>query len=68
MIHNDTELEATQERIVRFEKILFQLRVTAQPEEFAAVSSGYRRELEKMHAEVLAYLSHHASEVLQEAA
>ena len=63
MINNDSELTATQERIARFEKILTQLRVTARPEEFAAVSSGYRRELQKMQAEVLEYLSHHASEL-----
>ena len=67
MIENDDQLEATQERIAGFEKILLQLRVTARPEEFAAVSSGYRRELEKMQAEVLEYFSHHASE-LQKAA
>ncbi len=67
MIQNDNQLEATQERIARFEKILLQLRVTARPEEFAAVSSGYRRELEKMQAEVLEYFSHHSSE-LQKAA
>jgi predicted phosphoribosyltransferase len=68
MIYNDVELAATQERIARFEKILAQLRVTARPEEFVAVSGGYRHELKKMQVEVLEYLSHHASEVLQEAA
>ena len=58
MIHNDTELAATQKRIARFQKILAQLRVTARPEEFAAVSSGYRREVEKMQNEIHDCLSY----------
>jgi hypothetical protein len=62
MIHNDQELQATQERIAYFERLLMQLRVTASAREFPLVSSGYRAELEKMQGEVLNYLSHHASE------
>ena len=56
MINNDRELEVTQERIARFQRRLADLRRTARPEEFDAVSSGYRLEIERMQAEVLEYL------------
>ena len=62
MIRNDQELEATQERIAYFQRLLAQLRVTATPEEFPAVTNGYRAELTRMQDEVLEYLSRHASE------
>lgn len=62
MIHNDQELEATQERIKYFYNLLGQLRVTAKPEEFSAVASGYRTEIARMQDEVLEYLTRHASE------
>ena len=62
MIHNDQELEATQERINYFYRLLAQLRVTAKPEEFPAVASGYRVEIGRMQDEVLDYLTRHASE------
>ncbi|MDQ3745377.1 MAG: hypothetical protein M3444_13420 [Acidobacteriota bacterium] len=61
MIHNDQELEATQERIAYFYRLLAQLRVTAKPEEFAAVASGYRAEIARMQDEALEYLTRHAS-------
>ena len=62
MIHNDQELATTQERIAYFTDLLAQLRVTATPEEFPAVASGYRAEVARMQQEVLDYLSRHASE------
>ena len=62
MIQNDQELAVTQERIAYFERLLAQLRVTAQPHEFSAVASGYRAEIERMHQEVLDYLTRHATE------
>ena len=62
MIRNDQELTVTQERIAYFERLLAQLRVTARPHEFAAVASGYRIEIERMHQEVLDYLTRHATE------
>ncbi len=62
MIRNDQELEATRERMVRFENILMQLRVTATPEEFPLVTSGYRAELLRMQQDVFAYLTRHATE------
>jgi len=61
MIHNDQELQTTQSRILEFQRILAQLRVTARPEEFPAVTSGYLHELERMQDDVLQYLGSHAS-------
>ena len=62
MIHNDGELEAAQERINYFYRLLAQLRVTAKADEFPAVASGYRAEIARMHEEILNYLTRHASE------
>ena len=61
MIHNDQELAVTQDRIGYFQRLLAELRVTASPEEFPAVASGYRAEIVRMQDEVLAYLTRHAS-------
>jgi hypothetical protein len=57
MIENDQQLETTQKRILEFQRILAQLRVTARAEEFQAVTGGYLHELERMQDEVLKYLS-----------
>ena len=62
MIHDDQELAATQERIAYFYRLLAQLRVTASPEEFPAVASGYRAEIARMQDEALEYLTRHASD------
>lgn len=62
MIQNDLELAGTQERIAFFAKIVAEMRVRAHPENYAAMASGYLAEIEKMHAEVMEYLSRHASE------
>ena len=61
MIHDDHELQTTQERIAYFQSVLAQLRVTATPEEFPLVASGYRAEVVRMQDEVLTYLTRHAS-------
>jgi hypothetical protein len=61
MIHNDQELQTTQSRILEFQRILAQLRVTARPEEFPAVTSAYLHELERMQDDVLRYLGSHAT-------
>ncbi len=58
MIKNEQELLRTQERIVQFQRWLVQLRRTANPEVFKAAASGYRLEIERMHAEVMEYLLH----------
>ncbi len=57
MISNDQELEVTQQRLVKMQKILAQLRVTAHPGEFEMVASGYRAELERMHRQIMEYLT-----------
>jgi len=57
MIRNEQELKVTQERIGYFQQLLMQLRQTARPDEFQAVSGGYRIEIERMQAEVLEYLT-----------
>jgi len=62
MIQNDQELQAMQERIAYFYRLLSQLRVSAKPEEFSAVASGYRAEIARMQDEALDYLTRHASE------
>jgi predicted phosphoribosyltransferase len=56
MIANEQEFQVTQERVAQFQRRLVDLRRAARPEEFEAVASGYRLELERMHAEVLEYL------------
>ncbi len=56
MIMNDEELQATQERITRFQKWLADFRRNARPAEFESLASGYRLEIERMQAEVLDYL------------
>lgn len=62
MIDGDLELKCTQERITYFEGLVAQFRVSVQPENFAAMAGGYLAEIEKMHAEVIEYLSHHLRE------
>jgi hypothetical protein len=61
MIANDQELEATQERIAYFQRLLRQMRVAARPQEFSAMVGSYIAEVERMHGEVMDYLSRHAS-------
>jgi hypothetical protein len=56
MITNDQELQVTQERIMHFQRWLADLRQTARPEDFEAISNGYRLEIERMQVEVLEYL------------
>ena len=56
MITKDHELQVAQERIAHLQRWLAQIRQTARPEEFEAVASGYRLEIERMQAEVLEYL------------
>ena len=56
MIRNDQELAVARERVARFERLLENLRKTARPEEWTALSSGYRLEIERMQGEILDYL------------
>ena len=56
MIRNDQELAVMRERVARLERLLEGLRKTARPEEWPALSSGYRLEIERMQGEILDYL------------
>lgn len=56
MIRNDQELTVTRARVARLERLLEDLRKTARPEEWPALSSGYRLEIERMQGEILDYL------------
>ena len=56
MIRNDQELAVARERVVQLERLLESLQKTARPEEWPAMSSGYRLEIERMQGEVLDYL------------
>ena len=56
MIRNDRELAVTRERVSRVEQLLETLHKTAKPEEWPALSSGYRLEIERMQGEILDYL------------
>ena len=53
---NDQELAVTRERVAKLERLLDELRKTARPEEWPALSSGYRLEIERMQGEILDYL------------
>jgi hypothetical protein len=56
MIQNEKTLGVTRERLVKMERVLEALRKTARPEEWPALSSGYRLEIERMQGEILDYL------------
>jgi hypothetical protein len=63
MIKNDQELVVTRERAARLERLLEELRKNARPEEWPALSSGYRLEIERMQGEILDYLMQPAASV-----
>lgn len=54
-MQSDHELQVTQDRIIYFQQLLKTLRQTAQPNEFVAVASGCRLEIERMQAETMRY-------------
>ncbi len=56
MIRNDRELAVMRERVTKLETLLETLRRSARPEEWPALSSGYRLEIERMQGEILDYL------------
>jgi hypothetical protein len=56
MIRNDNELAVMRERLAKMEQLLQALRESARPEEWPALSSGYRLEIERMQGEILDYL------------
>lgn len=57
MIADENELAVARERVARLERLLETLRKSARPEEWAALSSGYRLEIERAQGEILDYLS-----------
>ena len=56
MIQSDQELAVARVRASKLERLLEDLRETARPEEWPALSSGYRLEIERMQGEILDYL------------
>jgi hypothetical protein len=56
MIRTDQELATARDRVAKLERLLEDLRGTARPEEWPALSSGYRLEIERMQGEILDYL------------
>ncbi len=49
-------------RITYFEGLVAQFRVTTSPTEFQLMAGSYLAEIDRMHAEIMAYLSRHASD------
>jgi hypothetical protein len=62
MIQNDVELQASQEYVLRFERILAAARKTYTPEAYEAMASSYLADIARVHAEILAYLKHAPSQ------
>lgn len=58
MIENDVELQAAQEYVLRFERILGAARKTYTPEAYGVMASSYLAEIERVNAEILQYLKH----------
>jgi len=56
MILNKSELAVARERVAKLEKILESLCLTARREEWQAMSSGYRLEIERLQGDILDYL------------
>lgn len=56
MIRNEQELAVAREREAKLERLLEDLRGTARPEEWPALSSSYRLEIERLQGEILDYL------------
>ena len=63
MIQNSQELEATLERIERFQKIVEELKVfETNPRNYELSAGGFLAEIDRMNLEVRAYLSIHSEE------
>lgn len=56
MIRSADELAVARARVATLESLLEALRQAARPEEWPALSSGYRLEIERMQGEILDYL------------
>ncbi len=67
MIKNDIELQATQERINHFWRMIDAIRKGENnPENYRASAGGFLAEIDKMNREVREYLSIHPSELDKE--
>lgn len=56
MIGSEQELALARERAASLERLLEEMRESARPEEWPALSSGYRMEIERTQREILDYL------------
>ncbi|ETX04974.1 hypothetical protein [Candidatus Entotheonella palauensis] len=56
MIENDVELQAAQEYVLRFERILTVARSTYTPEAYEAMAGSYLAEIERVNTEIVEYL------------
>ena len=56
MIRNGQELAVARERVAQLERLLESLQKTARPEEWPALISGYRLEIERLQGKILDYL------------
>lgn len=56
MIDNDQDLANARARLATLERLLEEMRERARPEEWPALSSGYRAEIERSQREILDYL------------
>jgi len=63
MIRNDTELQAAQERILLFERILAEARRTYSRSNYKSMAEGYLMEIDKLQAKIREYLSHVAEPI-----
>ena len=67
MIQTNQELEATRERIERFQKIVEKIReVETNPLNYDLSAGGFLAEIERMNLEVREYLSTHPSELIEQ--
>jgi hypothetical protein len=60
VIRDDKEMAVSRERLAKIEHTLETLRNTARAEEWPALSSGYRLEIERTQGEILDYLLQNA--------
>jgi hypothetical protein len=56
MIQNDVELQAAQEYVLRFERILTSARARYTSEAYEAMSGSYLAEIERVNSEIAEYL------------
>ena len=57
MIENDVQLQAMQQRVLRFERVLAEARQQYTATNYPAMAEGYLLEIDRMRAEIRAYLS-----------